>query len=1043
MDGFERRVKHLSRGLVEFQTRDLWEQYEPGMEGFDREAQFIHQSVPDYLMQHIFDGGQISSRTPMSLAAAGHFEISRSCLKYLTLRDILDSAHLLRGPLSARFPLAPYAVRFLFRHIRKVDIEGVAQADLLHLIQWDRQSELLRKISTSWRVLDLDNVHTPMGWPFIGATVFHILIAFGSTTTFNELLQRHDLPLDGRDREGNTPLLLAIRETHYDMALALLSRHEKHQCQEHAISTGGRSETDTNTQMKCLVGVNAENVDGETPMVMAFTERADDVLLQLIDQGAELQTFGSQSELICYAIWKRNTVLIGKLVEKKIILDGAVHFALAVISTPNESRLRLKIVSQLLKGGASPRKSSLPLCLNEIPGYHGNDETYEAQTLIDDPMHIASRDGDVSMVEVLLKHGARPHEQNEYRKSPLGLALAYGHDRVVEMLIEHDPSVIKLGFYDYLDDDWAALGRLVKRLFSEGHSSDRGSSPFRHLFFCAIFANDLELARAVVEKTQNVIHTTDRDGKSALDHALANGNEEMALFLIAQGHAVSFTDESTEKRSYLLEATKNGLYFGVEAILRKDKSTINFHDESGMSVLLYALEVASEELAIFLITEGQASVNDTGPAGRTPLIMAIRSGLEQVVNAILESDKTSMSMADSSGMMPLSHALDTANEEIAICLIDKGHDVNCVVAGWEMTTLVAGMKLGLSRFVKKIVQVKASLGIGIDDQDVMALAYAVFTGFPEVENALLDIDAPAWIPQLTKVVSILRVASNWNLVDCQVNHDDKTALMSVVLAGQQDLTHMLVNGGKALFLDMSDSQRMTLLFLAVLDGQRDLTQALVDRGGTSLLGMSDSQGRTALMYALQTGNSDIAKILSEGEGKALAKYFVDNDRKDALWYAVDQGHCSIAESLLEENDSGMLVLDRCSQFVLQAPDELVEKLLRHPLLTVDFMSCHPAWLSGELETLRSVDKDAILRNYQQFAPIVIAAAIPRTFVLKILIKTWRICEKSLQDALLVANKLGRRYIAEELENALKVQQAPRLRGPGLPSHTIQSGHSLY
>ncbi|KAL1632717.1 hypothetical protein SLS56_003414 [Neofusicoccum ribis] len=32
---FERRVKYLSRGLVEFQTREIWEQYEPGGEDSD------------------------------------------------------------------------------------------------------------------------------------------------------------------------------------------------------------------------------------------------------------------------------------------------------------------------------------------------------------------------------------------------------------------------------------------------------------------------------------------------------------------------------------------------------------------------------------------------------------------------------------------------------------------------------------------------------------------------------------------------------------------------------------------------------------------------------------------------------------------------------------------------------------------------------------------------------------------------------------------------------------------------------------------------
>uniref|UniRef100_A0A0C4DIJ2 Nephrocystin 3-like N-terminal domain-containing protein n=1 Tax=Fusarium oxysporum (strain Fo5176) TaxID=660025 RepID=A0A0C4DIJ2_FUSOF len=48
---FEMRVRHISRGLVEFQNRDVYEQYEPGGEEWSREAQFIHQSAADFVAQ--------------------------------------------------------------------------------------------------------------------------------------------------------------------------------------------------------------------------------------------------------------------------------------------------------------------------------------------------------------------------------------------------------------------------------------------------------------------------------------------------------------------------------------------------------------------------------------------------------------------------------------------------------------------------------------------------------------------------------------------------------------------------------------------------------------------------------------------------------------------------------------------------------------------------------------------------------------------------------------------------------------------------------
>ncbi|EMT69606.1 Protein SERAC1 [Fusarium odoratissimum] len=138
---FEMRVRHISRGLVEFQNRDVYEQFEPGGEEWSREAQFIHQSAADFVAQKFLtniDKGSLS-RSP---AGAGHYEISRSFLRYLTLEEILNGNDLSREKLSATFPLMPYGVTFLLDHIRGVEEGAICQADLVTLIQWNQPERL-------------------------------------------------------------------------------------------------------------------------------------------------------------------------------------------------------------------------------------------------------------------------------------------------------------------------------------------------------------------------------------------------------------------------------------------------------------------------------------------------------------------------------------------------------------------------------------------------------------------------------------------------------------------------------------------------------------------------------------------------------------------------------------------------------------------------------------------------------------------------------------------------------------------------------------
>lgn len=715
---FENRVKHLSRGLVEFRTRDVWEQYEPGgVEEFNREAQFIHQSVPDYLMTHFLDCSSTFSPAMPCLRGAAHFEISRSCLKYLTLREVLNGVHLSRGSLSARFPLAVYAVQSLFQHIHKVEMEGIPQADLLHLIGWYQRPELLNRLSELWRILDPENAHTPMGWPFIGATILHVLIACGSMTTFKEFLRKDDLELDGTDQGGNTPLMLAIREGHHDMALALLNRSRENESQTESTSNADPSNKGI-IKNNGLVDVNAENNDGDTPMSIAFSERSGDVILELMDRGAELRVIEPQRDLLIYAIEERNIVLLDRFIKGKVDLDGAVYYALKRLSFSDEDKLALQLLSLLLEGRASL----------EIPPDHDyfsdNSDDYDYSddsddehrvgphegAHIDHPIHIASHKGEAEVVQLLLQYGAEAATVNGEGENSMWLAMVGGHKRTLEILLQSNPSIVENAeswapvieeTVDLADLDYEILMLLV----SECYFSDN-SANLQLLFNYAMTSPEYDLASAIVEKYPNMVYAKIFDRKTeedlpALSYAFNKKDETLALFLINNGHDL-ITILDHEKQTPLVVAIILGLTNVVKAILQKLSPLENAKDDD-LTAQAYAVVMGFPDVENALLDENARealqNISMIAPItmitcptptpdpsrfqinnrGETALMYAARAGNRGLVQILLAKVDRFVGLEDSNGRTAFLHAIRWGNFEVAKDIIgfqqkhDSGH----------------------------------------------------------------------------------------------------------------------------------------------------------------------------------------------------------------------------------------------------------------------------------------------------------------------------------------------------------------------------------
>lgn len=194
-------------------------------------------------------------------------------------------------------------------------------------MKWNSDSGTMRKLATLWRTLDPDSVHTPLGWPFVGAMALHVLVSFGAMSAVDLLLESGCEDLDSRDADGNTPLMIAIRESHQDIALVLLDRMVECEGQYRQYDSDDERGV-ASLSVARTADINAQNNDGDTALDIALEHKMGGVVFKLIETGANLKYLGRETALVAHAVSNKNTELLSLLIEKKLNLDGAVFFAL-------------------------------------------------------------------------------------------------------------------------------------------------------------------------------------------------------------------------------------------------------------------------------------------------------------------------------------------------------------------------------------------------------------------------------------------------------------------------------------------------------------------------------------------------------------------------------------------------------------------------------------------------------------------------------------------------------------------------------------------
>jgi ankyrin repeat protein len=697
---FERHVRYLSRGLIEFQTREIWEQYEPDGEDPNREAQLIHQSVADYLLDKFLKNDGYRQHDFRSQEGAGHFQISRSCLKYLTLREVLEGSRLPRSTLSSKFPLAPYATRFVFEHIRKVEQEGIAQIDLLTLFQWDVKSELLGRVVNLWAVFDPDRLHTPIGWPFIGATALHFLIALGSKSALDVFLLENDIPGRRKDSDGNTPLLLAARECHPDMALVLMRRTQENE-------------------------IDSSDEDGRTPLSWA-AGNGQDAVVKLLLETDKVDIDSMDQEGLTPLWWATRN---GQEATVKLLLDTE---KVDVKSKDQEG------LTPLLWATRNGQEATVKLLLDtdkidiDIKDHWGLTSLWWA-----------AKNRHEAIVKLLLDTDkVDVNIKDREKRTPLWWATRNGQEATVKLLLDTDKVDVNIKDQEGLTPLlWAAQNEheaIVKLLLDiekvDVDSMDQeGLTPL----WWATCNGQEAIVKLLLDTDKVDVNIKDREKRTPLWWAARNG-QEATVKLLLDIEKVDVDSMDQEGLTPLWWATCNGQEAIVKLLLDTDKVDVNIKDCEKRTPLWWAARNGQEATVKLLLDTEKVDVESEDQEGLTPLLWAAQNGYEAIVKLLLDTDKIDIDIKDHWGLTSLWWAAQNGHEAIVKLLLDTDKvDVN-IEDREKRTPLLWAAQKGHEAIVKLLLDIE-KVDVGFKDHEKRTpLWWAARNGYEATVKLLLD-----------------------------------------------------------------------------------------------------------------------------------------------------------------------------------------------------------------------------------------------------------------------------------------------------------------
>jgi len=527
----KKRIRHLFRGLAEAkQHENIWI------------AQFIHQSVKDYLIQ---SGLQILDKHSSGNAVGrAHFQLSRSCIRYIAMKEISNQTRPYGRNLGLDFPLLQYAITSWISHAKEVEEKNMSQEDLLvffyppaskllqlwiHIYQGIHENSLKCPFSNTTllhvasryylssvvsAILNLDNVEadlkdandrTPLSWA----------AALGHETIVKLLIERDDVETDSKDRYDQTPLSQAAKKGHETIVKLLIERDD--------------------------VEINSKIYNGRTPLSLA-AERGHETIVKLLierdDVDMNSRDYNGRTPLFLAAEQGHETIVKLLIERDDVDMNSKTH----------------------------------------------NDRT---------PLSLAAEHGHEAIVKLLIERDdVKINSKDRYDRTSLSWAAALRHEKIVKLLIERDDVEINLKIFNgWTPLSWAAehghetiVKLLIERDDVEINSRDHSG---RTALSRAAERGHETIVKLLIERDDVEINSKDRYDRTSLSFAAERGHKTIVKLLIELDD-VEINSEDCNGRTSLSFAAERGHKTIVKLLIERDDVETDSKDRYGRTPLFWA-----------------------------------------------------------------------------------------------------------------------------------------------------------------------------------------------------------------------------------------------------------------------------------------------------------------------------------------------------------------------------------------------------------------------------------------------------------------------
>lgn len=312
-------------------------------------------------------------------------------------------------------------------------------------------------------------------------------------------------------------------------------------------------------------------------------------------------------------------------------------------------------------------------------------------------LHLASADGNVSLVKAILDAGVDVDIREHEGMAALHVAALHGRLEVAQMLIRRGANLGATSNSTAMPIHLAAVSghlSLVQTFLDHGFDiSSVETEPYADLGWTlahiAADDNSVELLRLAVKHGAN-ISSRSRDGPAPIHVATRYGHLETMLMLLEKGVDVNMPMRSGSTPLHM--AAEQGDIQMTRMLIEKG-ANVNGGVLTGETPLGMAAREGHCEIAKMLLDEG-ADVTYRNPNGWTPLHLAACHGNAETVRLLLADSRVLINGKDNNGRTPLCLAADGGNYGTVDSLLSDSkidisdHDY------WGNTALIAAARNG-------------------------------------------------------------------------------------------------------------------------------------------------------------------------------------------------------------------------------------------------------------------------------------------------------------------------------------------------------------